>query len=486
MRDWLSNLPEELTESDLIGMVEGTLPAEREAVAIAALKAEPRLGLMIKQMRADRETLGSLASTAPAPIEVGEHVLSVIDRRMIRELETASQQKAPQEQASPQRVSQQQASPQGSPLRIPVSQVVVREPSVFELLLQSRWMRHGAIAAGLLIACGAGVLGIRMSMKPATPGKASGARVAAVDPDSGPAKAHTPTPVPSSLEPELALSTTPNNAQPGPADDQPLVAISSSHGVVTDVPVAPETVEVVTNNDPAQPELAPLTTPIIEPIAVAVAADEMSIDAAAGLAREGRLGIVVLAPESATSSAGNDDLSGRVLAMSRSALGASVSCRAIVPEHVPAQVIALLAPAPGASVPASDPAGNSPGLAGNAGVVGTSPEAVPDMTLESLLPDAPAASSPSAHRAERTPPAVYFATLDPSARTLASLKSFLETGGEGEQAAGVQPRLTVRFRVLSTPIEQPLLLEPESILWWNAPAAKWAKSATVPIVVERR
>src|SRR5438128_1141813 len=93
MRDWLVNLPEELTESDLIDMVEGTLSASREPVAIAALKAEPRLGLLIKQMRIDKAALAGVPAVS-APEALADSVLAQIDAHVLRSLAAEAQERS--------------------------------------------------------------------------------------------------------------------------------------------------------------------------------------------------------------------------------------------------------------------------------------------------------------------------------------------------------------------------------------------------------
>jgi anti-sigma factor RsiW len=87
------SLPPGITEADLIDLIDGAVPSEREGVLIAALRDEPRLGLMVKRMRADRgglEELGAVSMAAPAGLIEG--IESKLNREALRELVAESEE----------------------------------------------------------------------------------------------------------------------------------------------------------------------------------------------------------------------------------------------------------------------------------------------------------------------------------------------------------------------------------------------------------
>lgn len=444
MRDWLINLPSELTETDLIEMVEGTLPAHREPIAIAALKAEPRLGLLIKQLRADREAAAGLAVPESAPKDVGERVLSVIDRRMIRELDEISQQQTQ---------------------HIPVSTLTIHEPTVLEILLQSAWTKRLAVAAALMIVAGVGYLGVRLATAPKDTGTGS-------------------------FNGQLAKSTTgPSGTRTGPGE----LIVDGSGPSATTKPTensnlameraAPPTAEVARADEtnasgPAntaagehQADVAPLAS--AEP-----SSPQMTASVAARLAREGRLAIVVHCSKF-------DELTRRAQSLAKaSPLAGAIACRTVAPELVPAQAMALVASSGTSSGSPSSAGGSSPADSSVAGTATTVADpAAPDMSLNSIAPElknaAQAAPLPAVPKA--LAPA-FIATVDPSEQTLEAVKRFLEIG---ESAETTTQRFRVEFRVMETPVEEPISFSPESILWWNSPAARWARLSSVPIVVDQ-
>lgn len=442
MRDWLINLPNELTETDLIEMVEGTLPAHREPVAIAALKSEPRLGALIKQMRADRESLGQLPSEAAAPAEVGERVISVIDRRMIRELDEVSRQQSQY---------------------IPVSTLTIEEPSALELFMQSVWTKRLALAAALLLVAGVGVLAVKSHY--GKPGALTDGPIIA---NNGAGTAHTGAPDPlangetstGNVARDHQVASTPAESQPHGDGDNTLAHASdqsnelANAGSTPTLASTPETETAVSSSGSALKGADHVR-------------GEISDAAAASLAREGRLVIVLH-----VTSMSEGERRAASIALGVGTRGSAESTLAAA-DQLPFEVATLAGqaanPAPLASSGALSPANVASGESG------------PDMSLssiESTIPVAPIAKKPSP---------VYTAWVEPGERTLAAVRAYLETGvaqGEGEKPRSDGAATCVaEYRVLRTPVATPHELDPEHILWWSTPASRWVRTRGVPIIV---
>lgn len=65
----------------------------------------------------------------------------------------------------------------------------------------------------------------------------------------------------------------------------------------------------------------------------------------------------------------------------------------------------------------------------------------------------------------------------------ASLHSVLAACGVLGEGSGV-PGRTVRIIVLDEAVESPVATDAMSVLWWSASPAKWARTTTVPVVIE--
>ncbi|MFN7021208.1 MAG: hypothetical protein ACK4WH_07770 [Phycisphaerales bacterium] len=144
-----SNLPAGITEDDLIDLVDGVLPASREAAVIEALRREPRLGLMVKAMRADRVELARLASVrVPRPVGMLDAIEAKLNREALSALVAESEQ---------------------APAPIPISSVIPERRGIIAVLAESLWARRLATAASLAIVAGLGYFAVRELVK-ALPG----------------------------------------------------------------------------------------------------------------------------------------------------------------------------------------------------------------------------------------------------------------------------------------------------------------------------
>ena len=129
-------LPHGITEADLIDLADGVLARDREDVVLGALKSDPRLGLLAKQFRADRELVAGLGEVR-APAGLAEGIEARLEAAALRDLASASRD---------------------VPRPIPISQVERREPSVLRLLMESAWPRRLAVAASIAIVAGLGTM----------------------------------------------------------------------------------------------------------------------------------------------------------------------------------------------------------------------------------------------------------------------------------------------------------------------------------------
>lgn len=143
------NLPAGITEDDLIDLVDGVLPAPREAAVIEALRREPRLGLMVKAMRADRAEVAELAMVrVPRPVGMLDAIEAKLNREALSALVAESEQ---------------------APASIPISSVIPQRRGIIAVLAESVWARRLATAASLAIVAGLGYFAVRELVK-ALPG----------------------------------------------------------------------------------------------------------------------------------------------------------------------------------------------------------------------------------------------------------------------------------------------------------------------------
>ncbi len=218
--DIIRDLPAGLTETDLVDMVDGTVPAEREWVVIDALQANPQLGLLVKQLRMDRLGMTMLADDVEtAPANMRESIEARLDRQALNELVHEAE-----EASAPIPISRVQ----------PIGSGAGR--GLIRVIAESVWARRMATAASIAIVGGLGVLGVRELLRkwPRLPGTvpvastASGTQAApgdvpdvkiagAGDEPAPPAESQSPT--------EIAAGPAPNTqAQPEQATERPLTA----------------------------------------------------------------------------------------------------------------------------------------------------------------------------------------------------------------------------------------------------------------------
>lgn len=142
-----SSLPTGLIEADVIDLMDGCLPPEREGVVLAALKSHPELAVLAKQFRSDRNAV-ALIGLAHAPAGLAEGIEARLEAAALRDLASASD-----DALAP----------------IPISQVVVREPGVLRLLMDTPWTRRLATAASIAIVGTLGWVGLRPLLRSTAP-----------------------------------------------------------------------------------------------------------------------------------------------------------------------------------------------------------------------------------------------------------------------------------------------------------------------------
>jgi hypothetical protein len=498
MRDWLVNLPQELTERDLIDMVEGTLPTEREPIAIAALRAEPRLGLLIKQLRQDKAMLAGLEQTVPAPARVLQAVQGQVDRDAVSQLDEIAQQRA------------------GA---IPISSYATEsEPGPIAQFLASRWLKRVGVAAVFAVASGAGLYGIFLSQRGGTlppegvnaqpqiarqPGDESlgpaPAVVTQADPQlasvSGEQAARA-----SELAPEMPKSTgtgehaagaSTNETAPAGGDSQarvsaelPAPPLPAAPGRSTEMRAVAEGATPA-SSDAAKPLFAPAASiPSSNELASlaglrSLSGDVLSDESAADLAREGRLVIhLLVAPAGAVAV--------DRLAQSR----AAGDWQQLVGERLPTSYASLLL-APSAK-PLSH-AGRSAGATGSSDanrqaaassqVVESGPTdgaagagGVNSMALDALTTrptQAPAPVEPGADTISR----VFLVQLEAHPDAIKALRERLAAQGNGE--------IDLWCQALPGRVEAPMMIDPDAVLWWTQPT-RWSRAARVPVIVQSR
>lgn len=256
--DQLPPLPQGLTEEDLLDLVERALPPEREAAVIAALRAAPRLALLVKQLRADAAHVSALGRDAEAltPSDLAANVQRQLEDRTLAELVRESEDQAP--------------------APIPISTFTPSGPSPLRALAESLAFRRFAMAASIALLVGVGYLALTQfsptSTKPAP-------RFAAT-PTFDTATSSTPptrTIAANSTPPSLSTPPPSPSAPPAPSELQlpsPLPPLPTPHSPLPSSPSSP--------SSPFTP--FPPLTPLL------------TIEEAVELAEQGRLVITVTAP----------------------------------------------------------------------------------------------------------------------------------------------------------------------------------------------
>ena len=123
----------------MIDLVDGKLPADREQAVLAALRAEPRLALLVRQLRDDEAGLAMLRDVR-VPADLGDRIESALQTQALRDL-AAQEADAPAEVAT-------------------TSVVTVRQSGGgWRMVLESAWAGRLATAASIAIVAGVGYLG---------------------------------------------------------------------------------------------------------------------------------------------------------------------------------------------------------------------------------------------------------------------------------------------------------------------------------------
>ncbi|MCC6321852.1 MAG: hypothetical protein IT438_10515 [Phycisphaerales bacterium] len=135
------DLPPGVTPDDVVDLVDGQLPKSREAVVIEGLQRSPRLGLLVKQLRADRAEVAELAEVRiPQPVGMVDAVEAKLNREALSALVAESEE---------------------APAAIPISSVIPHRRNVLSVLAESAWGRRLATAASLAIVAGLGFVAVQ-------------------------------------------------------------------------------------------------------------------------------------------------------------------------------------------------------------------------------------------------------------------------------------------------------------------------------------
>lgn len=424
MSDPLHNLPQGITEDDLLALVESDLGdtrgaglrrvsdggagpqpmSEHRLTAVrAALAARPDLLQLLDQMRSDR---GALAAIEPARAPGGLVAAAV---------STAHRQLLAADIVEPEVTTLRVSSvhPQRRPGVI---------ATIAELLSSSTLARGLAVAAGFSLAAGVllwGVLAIVAGIshpvhladnnaQPGAPTTLDGGSGAAISPD----------------ETRLAGQTDTPDIEPAGNNPTALAA----------------------NDNPIDDGLA---GPALEPFPTAQAMDAQH---ALALAREGRLAVRVRT--------GSADIAlARVESLRRQSQGEGVIWRTL-PADVSGPILASIAPPSGALPPRQGP--SAPTIASDN----------PDDNNRPSANHAPLPHLPGSTTGILA--AAYDLQLPPSGTTLESLRRAL-----------TRDRFQVaEFVELPEPVEAEPPLDARAMFWWDQPPSAWEKKIRVPVLIE--
>lgn len=411
----------QLDESDALAFVEGeALPADRLARLRHAMRVDPSIASELEAMRADREALGGLA-TVRAPGDLLSRVEATLERQSL--LDAAALNGHTESLLEPAIGT------------IPISTLQPRRRSHVSAVLASPWSRRLAVAAGIAILIGGGLLMIRArpTPRPSDPlvardntGQTSG---------------------PSDVPTRLIADTRPpaRGSGDGPATPPP-------RGVES-APV-PDPTAVATNDAPAAPAVAERAP-----------AAPMALDEAVRLARQGRLAVRIAARQPEQAQARLESMRHR-----RSAASAVIErlpadqaglAIAALQRQYDTMVLALQTQRSTRPGETTDP---TTVAAGDRSAPGAArPSAAPPAGVPVLIPERPVYADD-----------VYAARVQLDE---AGLRALLRAVALSTDAA--------EFIVLDLPADAPPALDAESVLWWRSPAAAWLPRAVVPVIVER-
>jgi hypothetical protein len=422
-----------IPEHDLLELVEGTLPPEREAAVRAAVARDPRLGQLVARLRADRRALMSLGAVR-APAGLAERVEAAMEREMLLGL------------------GGDDAALTGP---IPVSRLRPKRAPLVVRAWRSPVGRGLAVAAGLALLVGGGYIAV-MNLSPGLPSVAPGTTGPVASNDDG---------VSALLEDEPAQPVTSIAAAP---EAEPALEVGEPEGAADGLEVAVAAEDL--HGPPLPPEGA------TEAPAIATAAPQepepMSPRRALELARRGKLAIVIRGPDPAAAAAGVEALArassrpGGAGVWERLDGGAGSGTLARGYETI----AALWSPAfvPELAAPGSP---WSPIVASRE-IEGEGPFAPAPLGIGVSLPlGVPAWRPPLA----AAPAAVWAVGVEDREATLVSLLGALARKSLGERAEFVE---------LPVAIDAPPPADPDAVLWWTQPAAAWGWRLSVPVIVE--
>jgi hypothetical protein len=482
MRDWLVNLPEELTESDLVDMVEGTLPAAREGVAIAALKAEPRLGLLIKQLRVDKAGLAGLGAGlgAGAGAEATGVSANGVSTDLVARVVESCRVKTLRELA---------AEAEASVTDIPVSSLQIDEAGPLRAVWGSVLFRFSA-AAAVLALVGVVVYSITTDIQQERGGIAVAQRDSVGWDSAGRNLAELAQPLPAGVDENAGPVTGGDNGADSTAiasgADATTPTGEGSHDVVTDPGTSTAmSTGVTAGAEPTKPDVGD--------------ARGMSPATAAKLAREGMLGVVVTTTRSAATIQRFDALV-RLAPATAIGVGDDPVWRS-VPVGAGGETGQAFAALMRVRV---DEAIANPGKAG--GRDGATPTVVAgDDAQGDAQGDSGGAAQSGAGRngpgngpgnglgdglIAGLPPigvrSAYSAEVAPSERGIEALCRSIREDGVARGALRAGEDVTIEFRRLDAPASGAATLDPSSIMWWTLPSSRWEKPALVPVVVHGR
>ncbi|MBL8990201.1 MAG: hypothetical protein JNJ48_01330 [Phycisphaerae bacterium] len=414
----------QLDESDALAFVEGEpLPTDRLARLRHAMRADPSIAAGLEAMRADREALGTLTPVR-APADLLSRVEATLERQSLLDAGTLNGHAA--------------ALLEPAVDSIPISSLQPSRRGPIATVLASPWSRRVALAAGGALVVGGGLL-IARSLAPQRPAQPLADRTT-----------DRSAPRTDNVEPRVIADgrTGPRSAGPGTAPATP--------------PTPADTVPATAN--PAVASHDPPSAPMIADGAPAAPAP-MALDEALRLARQGRLAVRIAARQPEQALARLESMRHR-----RPTTGAAVER---LPADQAGQAIATLQRQYDAMVLALQTQRSTrPGEAGEPPTVAAGDRSAPGAARP---PAAPAAGAPVI-----VPDRPLYVEDVYAARVQLDepgLRALLRAVALSSDAA--------EFIALDLPVEAPPALDPESVLWWRAPAAAWLPRAVVPVVVER-
>ena len=376
------------------------------------------MGLLIKQMRADRSALAATRAE-PAPAGLEDDVLTEVDDYDLRAV--AAEESAVE------------------PARIPISSYRSDGQWVRPGASENRLAKFAAVAAAFAVVVGSAWYLLR-ELRPKPP-------------------------APATLAVRQPAPPTPMTALAPPVATQPKVVADA-----VSPPAAPSVAVAVDSREKAEPLAAapkPAPTPTIPPSAAS--ATTISIGAAVRMAREGRLALVIRPKDSRTTIKRFDSMVHA--GVQTTSPGHTLTWRSLSLDRLPpslaqmATQINTLARRQADDHPLESPSrAASPTVAGGNQVSGGAAPAIGPGAQPSPIDPAPAIR------------AVFSVEVEPSARGLNELVAVLGEDGQN----------TIVYRVAETAMSPTISLEPEAVVWWTGPPARWIRPAVVPIVIDAR